>query len=146
MSGQRKIEQLEKQVADLAAKLEKVTGRPVEPFKREPPTRPLDLTARASMPKAVVKDMATSRLNATIDDKLFAGLTEDAYPSLRQSKGELSRVRIEGKSAGVPQERSATPGYVDPSPMWPPAGVNIWPKQADAPSDDSPTNDEGRDE
>jgi hypothetical protein len=108
----------EKRVAELEKQLGEARKLP-EVFKPEP-RQPLDLTAGARMPKSVVKDMAT-------DDKLFAGIIEDAYPSLR--KGEVRIEQHKSAAGAVPQERSATPGYVDARPIWPPQGVNVWPKQ-----------------
>jgi hypothetical protein len=119
----------EKRVAELEAQLAEGRKPPAPTFKPAPQER-LDLTARAAMPKAVAREMAhPSAPNANIDDRLFAGLCEDAYPSLRQTKGKPSGVRIDQHEKAAPQDRSATPGYVDPRPMWPPVGVNVWPKQ-----------------
>jgi hypothetical protein len=111
----------EKRVAELEAKLQ---GEPPEPFKREPPARPIDYTANFGMPRSTVQAMA-----AAVDDKLMGDLRSDALkpnPVTGTSQAQLTK----GGNDRVQIQRGS--GWVDAKPLTSPPGLNYVDQQLDA--------------
>jgi hypothetical protein len=120
------LDRFKARTAELEAKLVKLaevakaTKLPQEPFIREP-HKPLDLTANASMPWALLREMV-----AAVPDKLMADLRADALKPnpVTQSRTLLTPVR--------PGQVERGSGYRDALPLTAPPGIDLCDRQMDA--------------
>jgi hypothetical protein len=112
------IDQLKKRIVELEVKL---ADGPRQPQVREP-HKPFDPTARATMPRSVLRDLVTA-----VPDRLMADLRSDALKPnpVTQSVAQLSPDR------GGAQIVRGT-GYRDAVPLGPPAGVDLCDRLVDA--------------
>jgi hypothetical protein len=116
--------ELETEMAELRARVAELekADKPPEPVAREP-HQPLDLTARATMPPAAMRDL----INA-VPDNLVRDIRADAARGnpITQSVAQLSQDRAGGRV----QIRGS--GWANPNPLSPPAGVDICDRLVDA--------------
>jgi hypothetical protein len=98
------IEVLQKQVADLEARVPK----PPKPFVPEPPRAPRDLTEGLSIPKEALRDLV-----AAVGDDVMRDIRGDA-------RRDVSDFRPVGPDVR-PTVRGS--GWRDPAPLGPPPGI-----------------------
>jgi hypothetical protein len=108
------IDQLKKRIVELEAKL---ADGPRQPQVREP-HKPFDPTARATMPRSVLRDLVTA-----VPDRLMADLRSDALKPnpVTQSVAQLTPDRG-SQDRGVQIGGS---GWIEPKPLSVPPGVPI---------------------